>query len=59
MQAGASNPCKFCNRLCYYRTVPLGLNGYWLKQVTDTEVDGEKSKGRRESKSGQLSGCDV
>ena len=26
----------------------VGLNGYWLKQITDTKVDGNAVSGRRE-----------
>lgn len=30
------------------RALTVGLNGYWLKQITDTEVDGHAVSGRRE-----------
>ena len=48
MQAGQAIHANFATDYAITEQFRLGLNGYWLKQVTDTEVDGEKVKGRRE-----------
>ena len=48
MQAGQAIHANFATDYAITEQFRLGLNGYWLKQITDTEVDGEKVKGRRE-----------
>jgi len=48
MQAGQALHANFATDYAITEQFRLGLNGYWLKQITDTEVDGEKVKGRRE-----------
>lgn len=48
IQAGQALHANFATEFAFTPQLRLGINGYWLKQITDTEVDGEKVKGRKE-----------
>ncbi|MDH0563738.1 SphA family protein [Acinetobacter courvalinii] len=48
LQAGQALHGNFESSYAVTPQLRLGINGYWLKQMTDTQVDGENVKGRRE-----------
>ncbi|WP_278493890.1 SphA family protein [Acinetobacter gyllenbergii] len=48
MQAGQALHANFESSYVVTPQLRLGINGYWLKQITDTQVAGENVKGRRE-----------
>ncbi|WP_111892365.1 transporter [Acinetobacter sp. MB5] len=48
IQAGQAIHANFASSYAVTNKLRLGVNGYWLKQITDTKVDGEKVKDRRE-----------
>lgn len=48
IQAGQAIHANFATDYAVTPQLRLGVNGYWLKQVTDNEVNGEKVKGTRE-----------
>ncbi|WP_421848199.1 SphA family protein [Marinomonas sp.] len=47
-QAGQAIHINFASAYAVTDTLSLGLNGYWLDQITDTKVDGKSVKGRKE-----------
>lgn len=48
IQAGQALHANFATEYAITPQLRLGVNGYWLKQITDTEINGEKVKDRRE-----------
>lgn len=48
VQAGQALHANFTTQHALSDRFSVGLNGYWLKQITDTEVDGHDVSGRRE-----------
>lgn len=48
IQAGQAFHANFASEYAVTDKLRLGVNGYWLKQVTDTKVDGVDAKNRRE-----------
>ena len=48
IQAGQALHANFESSYTVTPQLRLGINGYWLNQITDTQVDGENVKGRRE-----------
>lgn len=48
IQAGQALHANFESSYAVTPQLRLGINGYWLNQITDTQVDGENVKGRRE-----------
>ena len=48
IQAGQAVHANFATSYAVSTKLRLGLNGYWLKQITDTKVDGEEVRGRKE-----------
>ncbi|WEK07606.1 MAG: transporter [Candidatus Pseudomonas colombiensis] len=47
-QAGQALHANLTLQYAFSEQFSAGLNGYWLKQITDTEVDGHTVSGRRE-----------
>jgi len=47
-QAGQAFHINFASAYAVTDTLSLGVNGYWMKQITDTKVDGNAVKGRKE-----------
>jgi hypothetical protein len=47
-QAGQALHANLTAEYAVTPQLTLGLNGYWLNQITDTRVDGEAVKGRKE-----------
>jgi hypothetical protein len=47
-QAGQAIHINFASAYAVTDKLSLGLNGYWLNQITDTKVDGKSVTGRRE-----------
>ncbi len=48
MQAGQALHANFTTEYAITEHLRLGLNGYWLKQISDTRFDGHEVSGRRE-----------
>lgn len=48
IQAGQALHANFATEYAVTDHLRLGINGYWLKQITDTQVDGHDVAGRRE-----------
>ncbi|WAJ37908.1 transporter [Pseudomonas sp. GOM7] len=48
IQAGQALHANFATEYAVTPQLRLGLNGYWLKQISDTKVDGHEVSGRRE-----------
>jgi len=48
IKAGQALHANFESSYAVTPQLRLGINGYWLNQITDTQVDGENVKGRRE-----------
>lgn len=48
IQAGQALHANFATEYAVTPQLRLGLNGYWLKQITDTQIDGHDVSGRRE-----------
>lgn len=48
MQAGQALHANFTTEYAVTEHLRLGLNGYWLKQLSDTRFDGHEVSGRRE-----------
>lgn len=48
IQAGQALHANFATDYAVTDHLRLGINGYWLKQITDTQVDGHDVAGRRE-----------
>ncbi|MBD8572670.1 transporter [Pseudomonas syringae] len=48
MQAGQALHANFTTEYAVTEHLRLGLNGYWLKQISDTRFDGHEVSGRRE-----------
>ena len=48
VQAGQALHANFATEYAITPQLRLGLNGYWLQQITDTKVDGEKVADRKE-----------
>lgn len=48
IQAGQALHANFATEYAVTEHLRLGINGYWLKQITDTQVDGHDVSGRRE-----------
>ncbi|AKT31341.1 transporter [Pseudomonas syringae pv. actinidiae] len=48
IQAGQALHANFATEYAVTDQFRLGINGYWLKQITDTQVDGHDVSGRRE-----------
>ena len=48
MQAGQAWHANFATEYAVTEHLRLGINGYWLKQISDTQVDGHDVAGRRE-----------
>ncbi|NAT57225.1 phenol degradation protein meta [Pseudomonas syringae pv. actinidifoliorum] len=48
IQAGQALHANFATEYAVTDQLRLGINGYWLKQITDTQVDGHDVSGRRE-----------
>lgn len=47
-QAGQAFHVNFASAYALTDKLSVGMNGYWLNQITDTKVDGDSVKGRRE-----------
>ena len=47
-QAGQALHANFATQYALNDKLSVGLSGYWLKQISDTEVDGRDVSGRRE-----------
>lgn len=47
-QAGQALHANFASAYVLTDNLSVGVNGYWLNQITDTKVDGDDVKGRRE-----------
>jgi len=47
-RAGQAFHMNFATEYAFTQQLRLGLNGYWLKQTTDTEMDGDDVEGCRE-----------
>ncbi len=47
-QAGQALHANLTLQYAVSQQLSVGLNGYWLKQITDTKVDGDAVSGRRE-----------
>lgn len=48
IQAGQALHANFTTDYAVTDHLRLGINGYWLKQITDTQIDGHDVSGRRE-----------
>ncbi|MFJ7797579.1 transporter [Pseudomonas sp. NPDC096950] len=48
VQAGQAIHANFATEYAVTDKLRLGVNGYWLNQITDTKVDGHEVSGRRE-----------
>ena len=47
-QAGQAIHANFTTAYAINHRISVGINGYWLKQITDTKVDGKAVSGRKE-----------
>ncbi|MDR3096139.1 MAG: transporter [Paraburkholderia sp.] len=47
-QAGQAIHANFAADFAVLPTLSIGINGYWLRQITDSKIDGSDVSGRRE-----------